>query len=251
MHVFIVFLLGAALIASYHPLKEQPKEQLALSVGTSGQNVVIKQDVRPLSRFKNDHVVKQMYDYSCGSAALSTILNYSLGEKFSERQVIEGMFQHGDKEMIQKRRAFSLLDMKSFVNVLGYKGVGYRAEIDDLRTLDMPCIVPIEIFGYHHFAVFREIYKDHVFLADPSQGNISFTISAFQDMWREKVAFVVYPNGRKEKAIYVLKLTEDDLRFMDVDTTEGILFEYRPPFTTVVEHELEELAGKCKYYKYR
>lgn len=249
MHVFIAFLLGVALIAGYYPLKEQPKEELSLSVGASGQAVVIKQDVRPLSEFKNDHLVKQMYDYSCGSAALTTIFNYYLGEKSSERQVVQGMFRYGDKEMIQKRRAFSLLDMKRFVNVLGYKGVGYRAEIDDLRTLDTPCIIPIEIFGYHHFVVFRGIYKDHVFLADPSLGNISFTLSEFQDMWREKVAFVVYPNNRKE--IGALKLTEDDLRFMDADTTEGILFEYRPPFTTVVEHELEELAGKYKYYKSR
>jgi predicted double-glycine peptidase len=247
MHVFIAFLLGVALAAGYYPLQEQPKEELELSVGAPGQAVVIRQDVRPLSEFRYDHVAKQKYDYSCGSAALSTILNYSLGEKFSEKQVIEGMLEYGDKEMIQKRRAFSLLDMKRFVNVLGYEGVGYRAEIDDLRTLDMPCIVSLEIFGYHHFVVFRGMYKDHIFLADPSQGNISFTLSEFKDMWREKVAFVVSPKGRKETS--ALKLTEDDLRFMDSDTTAGILFEYHPPFTTVAEQELNEVAGTYKYYK--
>jgi hypothetical protein len=247
MHVFIAFLLGVALLAGYQPLKEQQKEELSLSVGMPGQFVKIQEDVKPLSEFKNDRVVKQRYDYSCGSAAMATILNHYLGEKFEERQVIAGMLHYGDKEMIQKRRAFSLLDMKSFVNALGYKGVGYRAEIDDLRALDMPCIVPIEIFGYQHFVVFRGIYKDHVFLADPAQGNISFPLSSFKDMWQGNVAFVVYPPGRKK--INAMELTEDDLRFIDLNAEKRILFDYRTPFTDVSEHEVEEMVGKYKYYK--
>jgi hypothetical protein len=159
------------------------------------------------------------------------------------------MLHYGDKEMIKKRRAFSLLDMKRFISVLGYKGVGYKAEIGDLRTLDMPCIVPIEIFGYHHFVVFRGIYRDHVFLADPSQGNISFALPKFEDVWYENVVFVVYPNGRKE--IDALKLAEDDLRIIDLNTAEDILFDYRPPFTTAAEHEVKEMGGGYRYYKYR
>ncbi len=249
MHVLIVFLLGVALIAGYIPMKDRPKEELSLNVGVQGRPVVIREVVRPLSEFKNDHVVKQAYDYSCGSAALATILNHYLGEKFDERQVIQGMLHHGDKEMIKKRRAFSLLDMKKFVSVLGYKGVGYRAETEDLRTLGMPCIVPIKILGYHHFVVFRGIYKDHVFLADPSQGNISFTLSKFKDVWYENVAFVVYPNGRKE--IDALELAEDDLRIIDLNTTKRILFEYRPAFTTAAEHEVGEVGGRYKYYKHK
>lgn len=249
MHVLVAFLLGIALIAGYLPMKDQPKEELSLNVGVQGLPVVIKEVVRPLSEFKNDHVVKQAYDYSCGSAALATILNHYLGEKLEERQVILGMLHYGDREMIKRRRAFSLLDMKNFVNVLGYNGVGYRAETEDLRTLDMPCIVPIKILGYHHFVVFREIYKGHVFLADPSQGNISFTLSRFEDVWCENVAFVVYPNGRKE--IDALKLTEDDLRIIDLNTIENILFDHRRPFTTQAEHEIREMGGRYGYHKHR
>ena len=249
MHVLIVFLLSVALIAGYFPMKDRPKEELSLNVGVQGRPVVIREVVRPLSEFKNDHMVKQAYDYSCGSAALATILNYYLDEKFDERQVILGMLHYGDREMIVKRRAFSLLDMKSFVNVLGYNGVGYRAETGDLMTLGMPCIVPIEVLGYHHFVVFRGIYKDHVFLADPSRGNISFTLAEFKDIWYDNVAFVVYPNGRKE--INALKLSEDDLRIIDLNTTEAILFDYRPPFTTAAEHAIEEMGGRYKYYKHR
>jgi uncharacterized protein len=137
--------------------------------------VKVRETVTPLEDLNKHNVTKQTYDYSCGSAALATLLNFHLGEKFDERQVIQGLLRYGDSEKIAQRRAFSLLDMKRFVAVLGYKGVGYKAAYDDLSTLEQPCILPIKLFGYRHFAVFRGIYKDHVFLADPWRGNISFT----------------------------------------------------------------------------
>ncbi len=49
--------------------------------------------------------------------------------------------------------------MKRFVEKLGYKGTGYKWEIEDLKTLGKPCIVPVEIFGYSHFCVFRGIFS--------------------------------------------------------------------------------------------
>ncbi|MBW2597007.1 MAG: PD40 domain-containing protein [Deltaproteobacteria bacterium] len=249
--VFAAFLVGVWLLAGYFPMLDQPKEQVSLNVGVEGQPLVIKEVVRPLSEFKNDHLVKQAYDYSCGSAALATILNHYLSEKFDEKQIIHGLLRYGDRKMIEERRAFSLLDMKKFVNVLGYRGAGYRAEIDDLRTLGMPCIVPIKIMGYHHFVVFRGIYKGHVFVADPAQGNVSFVLSRFKKVWYENVAFVVYPNGSGRKGINALELAEDDLRIIDLNTTGHILFDYHQPFTTRAEHEVQEMGDRYKYYKSR
>ena len=57
-------------------------------------------NVEPLAaqRFKN--VVRQAYDYSCGSAALTTLLNHYLGRNFQERQVMEGLLRFGETERI-------------------------------------------------------------------------------------------------------------------------------------------------------
>ena len=69
-------------------------------------------NVEPLAVKKFKNVVRQAYDYSCGSAALTTLLDYYLGRNFQERQVMEGLLQFGETERIVQRRGFSLLDTK-------------------------------------------------------------------------------------------------------------------------------------------
>src|SRR5262249_11776712 len=59
-------------------------------------------------------VFRQRYDFSCGSAALATLLSYHYGRQVDERQVINEMFKKGDQDKI-KKEGFSLLDMKSYL----------------------------------------------------------------------------------------------------------------------------------------
>ena len=254
MEVIIAFMIAISMFTEFHPLKKQPQQQINIDIGISHAHK-ITYDVKPLSEFKNENVVKQMYDFSCGSAALATILNFQFGEKFEERQVIQGLLKYGDKEKIEKRRAFSLLDMKKFVRVLGYKGVGYKAETEDLLTLKEPGIIPLEILGYRHFVVFRGIYDKHVFIADPSQGNISFTLNRFEEMWAEKIIFIVYSqNGIKnehENKWHALKLSDKDLRYVDYDFTRKFAFQDRAPFNIRIEEELMEQGGKYLFHKPR
>src|SRR4029077_10081261 len=61
------------------------------------------------SRFKN--VVRQHYDFSCGSAAVATLLTYNYGHPVEEMNVLNAMYEAGDKAKI-RREGFSLLDMK-------------------------------------------------------------------------------------------------------------------------------------------
>ena len=155
------------------------------------EQLPLRQTVEPESEMLYEHVVKQEYDYSCGSAALATLLNYYLHEKLSEQQVIQGLMQHGEAEKIQQRRAFSLLDMKRFCEVLGYNAAGYKAEFDDLKALNKPAILPITLFGYKHFVVYRGIYGNHIFFADPYRGNMSFTVEEFLKLWEQNIVFIV------------------------------------------------------------
>ena len=188
--------------------------------------------------YKN--LVRQEHDYSCGSAALCTLLNYFLGENLTESQVIYGLMEYGDAQKIAKRRAFSLLDMKRFVNKLGYKGVGYKATIEDMydiAELKHPCIVPIEFSGYRHFTVFRGIHGKHVFLADPFNGNSSYTLADFEDMWYENVVFMVYPEGANTYS--ALELTNDDLRYIHERMIDDLILEYGPEIAYPAQHERE------------
>jgi hypothetical protein len=239
MHVLIAFLISAALLSGIFPIRDIPENEAHFTIAPDNgilsntdsylphvlQPVDIQLEMKTALDIEKTNVISQKYDYSCGSAALATLLRYHLAEDFSETHIIHGLLKYGDKEKIIERRAFSLLDMKKFVNAIGYQGVGYKAEIEDLDTLNMPCILPMELYGYRHFTVFKDIYKGHVFLADPFRGNTSYPISEFKKMWHQNVIFVVYPTGQEQ--LTLLKLKNDDLRFIDEDRTLDIMFRDR------------------------
>ena len=225
MHIVAAFIIGICLFAGFHPIKENPKSQINVDIGATAP-VSVDLSVKPLSKMQYKSLVQQTHDYSCGSAALATILNYYLGENFTESQVIQGLMEYGNKQKIAKRRAFSLLDMKRFVNTLGYKGVGYKAEMKDLHEIGMPCIIPIEFLGYRHFTVFRGFHGDHIFLADPFRGNTSYKNSTFKNMWYNSVIFVVYPEGAP--TLSALELENEDLRYIHENSIEEILSIYGP-----------------------
>lgn len=169
-------------------------------------------NVEPLSVKKFKNVVRQAYDYSCGSAALTTLLDFYLGRNFQERQVMEGLLRFGETERIVQRRGFSLLDMKRLVTALGHPSGGFKAEAKDLLELDHPAIAPIEYAGFKHFVVIRAVYENRVYLADPALGNISFTLSRFLEIWDNNVLFIVFPNGHKPAS--GLELREEDMRYV-------------------------------------
>src|SRR3989338_140152 len=49
--------------------------------------------LEPMSQLQFRNVIRQAYDYSCGSAALTSLLDYFLGRNLQERQVMEGLLQ--------------------------------------------------------------------------------------------------------------------------------------------------------------
>ncbi|WP_204283799.1 C39 family peptidase, partial [Klebsiella pneumoniae] len=64
-------------------------------------------------------VVRQQYDYSCGSAAVATLLRYHYGRPTVESDVFSAMWRSGDQAQI-KRAGFSMLDMKRYLDSQGY-----------------------------------------------------------------------------------------------------------------------------------
>ena len=241
MVIIIGFLIVIALLNPFYPIQDAPQNEIRVAAGTATVPVALRQNLKHRAEFTDANLIKQQYDYSCGSAALATLLNHYLGEKLTEKQVIEGLVEYGDRKQIQKLRAFSLLDMKRFVEKLGYKGNGYEADMEDLRTLGKPCIVPVEIYGYSHFCIFRGMVQDHVFLADPFLGNVSFPVETFRKMWQRNIAFVVTDGDIVHSA---LMLKEEDLRFIDLDTTRRALDNFRPPSSVLMNNiRIDQAAG--------
>jgi len=208
--------------------------------------VLLRSDVRvePLVEQKFRHIVRQAYDYSCGSAALTTVLNFYLGRNLSERQVMEGLLHYGESERIVQRRAFSMLDMKRLVTALGYPSGGFRAQIDDLMELDHPAIVPIDHAGFKHFVVLRTIRDGRAYLADPAVGNISFTLEQFEEKWSDNVLFIVFPGS--DKPLDNLELKEEDLRFVDDQTMTLLAMQQMPVFHESTERRIQNVLERQK-----
>lgn len=209
-------------------------------------SVLLRSDVRvePLVEQNFRNIVRQAYDYSCGSAALTTVLNFYLGRNLSERQVMEGLLHYGESERIVERRAFSMLDMKRLVTALGYPSGGFRAKIDDLMELDHPAIVPIDHAGFKHFVVLRAIRDGRVYLADPAVGNISFTLDQFEQKWDDNVLFIVFPGS--DKPLDNLELKEEDLRFVDDQTMTLLALQQMPVFHESTERRLQNVLERQK-----
>ncbi|MWV62386.1 hypothetical protein DCO58_04495 [Helicobacter saguini] len=45
------------------------------------------------SEIRNDNLTRQQFDYSCGSASLSTILTYYYNVEISEKEILESVLQ--------------------------------------------------------------------------------------------------------------------------------------------------------------
>ncbi|WP_150913006.1 C39 family peptidase [Marinobacter halotolerans] len=200
--------------------------------------------VEPLVEQKFRNIVRQAYDYSCGSAALTTVLNFYLGRSLGERQVMEGLLHYGEKERIVQRRAFSMLDMKRLVTALGYPSGGFRATIEDLVDLDHPAIVPIQHAGFKHFVVLRTIREGRVFIADPAVGNLSFTLAQFEEKWDDNVLFIVFPGG--DKPLDSLELKEEDLRYVDDQTLTLMALHKIPEFHEATERRIRNMLERQK-----
>jgi uncharacterized protein len=148
--------------------------------------------VRSLQEIRQEGVVIQKWDTSCGAAALATVLTYSLQDPVSEREVASGMLRMTEPIKVKHRGGFSLLDMKHFVETRRLKGTGYRGmNFEQLLAFQSP-IVPVLQYGNPHFIVVRGLNSaGRVDIADPGFGNRTMSVKNFQAIWQDGIGFVV------------------------------------------------------------
>ena len=149
--------------------------------------------VKSLLEMRQENVVVQQWDLSCGAAALATLLNYQHGDAVSEREIAKGLIERAEylaePLLVRARHGFSLLDLKRYVEQRGYRGIGYgQLTLADL-TERAPIIVPVQFNGYNHFVVFRGAVGNRVLLADPAFGNSTMLAERFEAAWLEYAAF--------------------------------------------------------------
>jgi predicted double-glycine peptidase len=155
----------------------------------NGTSPIVK-PMRTLRDLRYRDLLHQRYDFSCGSAALASLLHYGYGLEVNEPELIKKMMIGVDPNEVV-RNGFSMLDMKRYVESIGLRAHGFRIDADALYRLQMPVIALLDLKGYRHFVVVKGAAGGRVFVADPALGHRVMQEADFVRGWNGIVLAVV------------------------------------------------------------
>lgn len=134
--------------------------------------------VKSWKEMRDQNIVKQDLDYSCGAASIATLLNGYFQQNVSEEDVLR-LMDTGDMMA-------SFEDMQRALGELGYEAKGYAVSFETLQTLKIPVIVYVKHHKTDHFNVVSGINSQFIRLADPSLGKTTLSKHQFLEMWNTR-----------------------------------------------------------------
>lgn len=152
-------------------------------VSTSGERLYPQ--VQSFSSLKYAVTVRQAYDFSCGGAAVATLLTHHFGRPTSEVEVLDKLrkrYPGQDWDTLQ-RNGFSLEDLIWVANQFGFAAQAARVPADDLAQLGGPIIVHVNKGSFEHFTVLRTRHSGRTFLSDPVEGAITLSNEEFDQIY--------------------------------------------------------------------
>ncbi|MDJ0947445.1 MAG: C39 family peptidase [Alphaproteobacteria bacterium] len=171
--------------------------EVSIFAGVGGANYSVPVTTVREARFKT--VIRQQYDFSCGSAAVATLLSYHYDKQTTEAEVFKAMWAVGNKKKI-RREGFSLLDMKRYLEARGYRADGYRVKFDVIEKVGVPAIVLINVRGYRHFVVIKGVRGDQVVVGDPALGVKVYKRAELEAIMASDVVFLIRNRAQVAKA---------------------------------------------------
>ena len=143
--------------------------------------------------------MRQQFDFSCGSAAVATLLTYQYGVPVTEQSVFEAMYAAGEQEKI-RHEGFSLLDMQRYLRTRGFEADGFIQPLDRLVDAQLPAIALVDENGYHHFVVIKGLRDGRVLIGDPALGTRSLSRTGFEAIWLNRLLFVIH--NHQQSAVF-------------------------------------------------
>ena len=161
---------------------------------------ITRQYVWSWKELKTRNIVMQKRDFSCGAAALATVMRYywnDTSENATEDKLIEYLGQVLTAADIRDRieNGLTMTDLEKIANKAGYDAAMVKGTFSDLAGAESPVIVGLTIGEYKHFVVVRGVYGPWVYLADPIRGNLRVRASTFVQQWQEGAMLAIAPEG--------------------------------------------------------
>ena len=192
--VGIAFLLGAGAVPL--TLAARAAEPVA---PVRDPDHIFRRGVSSWQKLRQQNVVMQKRDYSCGAAALATLVRYYWGDDVSETRFLAALDQILTREEAIDRikNGLTLTDLRRAAVKTGYQASMGKLEFNKLSESRVPLVVGIKVRGYRHFVVYRGTDGYYVYLADPIRGNIRTPAWEFVSQWQENAILAVAKPGRR------------------------------------------------------
>lgn len=132
-----------------------------------------------------DSVIGQTADFTCGPAALATLLTHYYGQPVSEQtftQLSVADMQARGKKVVE---GLTLLSLKKALNTENVSSAGYKLTLEQLRAVlveGLPVVANV-VYPKGHYYLVLAIDDQNVLLADPSWGVRSQPLSNFLNAW--------------------------------------------------------------------
>ncbi|MCX2683898.1 cysteine peptidase family C39 domain-containing protein [Campylobacter sp. MIT 21-1685] len=136
--------------------------------------------VKSYQELKNQRVVRQNYEESCGAASLATMINLIDKQSFNEFDILKTM---SEKELYTDMVSFA--DLEEAVKKLGFQGNSYLINKEILNKLpNIPLLVKIEDDPrFPHFVVIINHKGNYIQIFDPSYGEYISSKRVFYNIW--------------------------------------------------------------------
>ncbi len=161
--------------------------------------------VKSYAEIKNEKVIRQNYEESCGAASLAILLNLFDDNNLTELDLLKTM--SGQKlytDMV------SFADLNDAVKKLGYESNSYKIDKDSLdKLLNIPILVKIEDDPrFPHFVVIINHKGDYLQIFDPSYGEYISSKREFYSVWDRynKGGFALIVAPKKELKTFILNI---------------------------------------------
>ncbi|MCH5336806.1 MAG: C39 family peptidase [Campylobacter sp.] len=164
--------------------------------------------VKSYQELKNQKVIRQNYEESCGASSLATLINILDDKNLSELELLKTL---SEKELYTDMLSFA--DLIDGVKKLGYKAKSYKIDKESLDKLtNIPMLVKIEDDPrFPHFVVIINHKGGFLQVLDPSYGEYISSKREFFSVWdrynQGGYALVVLP--KKELAEFKPNLPKE------------------------------------------
>ncbi|WP_270972875.1 cysteine peptidase family C39 domain-containing protein [Campylobacter upsaliensis] len=161
--------------------------------------------VKSYQEIKNEKVIRQNYEESCGAASLATLINILDDSNLTELDLLKAMSgQQLYTDMV------SFADLNDAVKKLGFQSKSYKIDRKILESImSVPILVKIEDDPrFPHFVVIINHKGNYLQIFDPSYGEYISSKREFYSVWDRynKGGFALIINSKKQLKDYKLNL---------------------------------------------